>query len=205
MRIVAISDTHGMYRSLDIPEGDVLVHAGDITNRGKIDEVIDFNKWLGELPHKHKVVIAGNHDWAFERESSKARNLLTNATYLQGSDVTIEDLKFWGGPWQPVFYNWAFNVPRDQLHMHWMHIPKDTDVLVTHGPPWEILDLCPDGRRAGDAALARKVRKVKPKLHVFGHIHNGYGIVERKGTLYANASICTEQYKPTNPPHVIDL
>lgn len=206
MRIVAISDTHGLHRQMGkLPDGDVLIHAGDCLKYGTLQETSDFNEWLGDQPHKHKVVIAGNHDWAFERTPDQATSLMTNAIYLQGSGMVLDGINFWGGPWQPEFNNWAFNVHRDQIHMHWMHIPKDTDVLITHGPPWEILDLTPDGLRVGDAALARKVRRVKPKLHVFGHIHGCHGIIKRKGTIFANASICTEMYMPTNQPHVIDL
>lgn len=206
MKLVMISDTHGMYDRVNIPDGDVLIHAGDITAYGKLEELVHFNNWLGDLPHKHKIVIAGNHDWVFQNRNMAARMALTNATYLQDEEITIDGLKFYGSPWQPEFCNWAFNLPRGAaLKRVWDRIPVDTDVLITHGPPFEVLDLTNQMMRVGCEELAKVVKKIKPKLHVFGHIHYSYGIIEREGTIYVNAATCGEDYKPDHPPLVVDL
>ena len=106
--IVAISDTHGQHRSLDIPDGDILIHAGDLTNGGEIDQVEDFNNFLGTLPHQDKVVIAGNHDFCFERQPKRSEALLTNCIYLKDREATVQGIRFYGSPWQPWFYDWAF-------------------------------------------------------------------------------------------------
>lgn len=205
-RIVAISDTHGQWDALEVPEGDVLVHAGDITARGALRELIDFNRWLAALPHPHKVVIAGNHDWCFAQRPADARGMLTAAHYLQDEGVELCGLRFWGSPWQPRFFDWAFNLNRGApLRKVWAQIPDDTDVLVTHGPAWGILDLTPRGERVGCEELTLALQRVKPRLHIFGHIHHSHGLAERGGVIYANASVCTEQYRPINPPLVIEV
>jgi predicted phosphohydrolase len=130
MRLVLISDTHQRHDQLTVPDGDVLVHAGDFSTRGGVEEVARFNAWLGTLKHKHKVVIAGNHDFLFEREPTLARSMLTNVTYLEDSGVTIEGLRFWGSPWQPRFFDWAFNLERGApLTEKWNLIPTGVDVL----------------------------------------------------------------------------
>ncbi len=142
MRLVCISDTHSQHDDIDlIPDGDVLIHAGDCLGRGSIFELEDFDYWLGELPHPTKILIAGNHDWCFQTRPNEARKLVTNAIYLEDSGVTIGGLKFWGSPITPTFRNWAFNRDRGpDIAKHWDLIPDDTDVLVTHGPPEGIFD-----------------------------------------------------------------
>ena len=206
MRVVCISDTHGMHRDYNIPNGDVLVFAGDMCSIGNLDDITDFNTFLGELPHKHKVVVCGNHDWAFEREPSLARALLTNCIYLQDEGCEIDGLKFWGSPWQAEFCKWAFNLPRGiKWREKWAKIPTDTDVLITHGPPFGICDLVVTGRNEGCEELLKVVQHIKPKLHVFGHIHEGYGRTTIDGTEFVNASCCTGWYAPTNAPIVIEL
>jgi len=142
MKLVCISDTHSLHRRmLEIPDGDVLIHAGDCLGAGTLDNVEDLNDWLGTLPHKHKIVIAGNHDWVFQEAPDFAREALTNATYLEDSGTEIEGVRFWGSPWTPTFVDWAFMLDRGQLlHDRWMQIPEDTDVLITHGPPKGIGD-----------------------------------------------------------------
>ncbi|MCP3920134.1 MAG: metallophosphoesterase [bacterium] len=206
MRIVCLSDTHDAHGDLKVPEGDVLVHAGDMSRMGHELEIQAFDDWLGTLAHAHKVVIAGNHDWLFERDPAAARALITNARYLQDSGATIEGVRFWGSPWQPRFFNWAFNLDRGApLRERWAQIPEATDVLVTHGPPQGVLDRTTRGEPVGceelDAALAR----VRPRLHVFGHIHEAYGREERDGTVFVNACNCDLSYEAVNPPIVVDL
>jgi len=206
IRIVCISDTHTLHGRLQIPEGDVLVHAGDLSSRGRKSEIQEFDRWLGTLPHRHKVVICGNHDFLFEREPEVARGLITNAIYLQDSGVTIEGLQFWGSPWQPEFFDWAFNLERGEpLREKWALIPTDTDVLITHGPPMGILDRVERGERVGCEELTEALKRVRPKLHVFGHIHEAYGHLDRDGTRFVNASSCNLDYAPVHAPIVVDL
>src|SRR2546430_16820633 len=114
MRIVCISDTHSRHDRIEVPPGDILIHAGDATMTGRMEELARFNHWLGRLPHHYKIFIAGNHDWLFEKEPTLAESLITNAMYLRDSAARIEGLKFYGSPWQPRFMHWAFNLARGQ-------------------------------------------------------------------------------------------
>lgn len=206
MRIVCLSDTHMHHRKLTVPDGDVLVHTGDFTRKGSEADIADFNAWLGTLPHAHKVVIAGNHDFLFAQNNGLARALLFNATYLQDASVEVAGVKFWGSPWQPWFYNWAFNLPRGTaLAQKWALIPPDTDVLLTHGPPFGVLDLTDRGEPVGCEELRQVVVRLSPRLHVFGHIHEAYGEVGFGRTWCVNASNCTLQYRPEHAPIVVDL
>lgn len=208
MKIVAISDTHLMHmrHPLPIPDGDVLVHAGDGTFSGKPSEMIIFSRWFLRLPHKHKVLVAGNHDWMFQLDREKAESYFPGVHYLQDSGVEIDGVKFWGSPWQPWFLDWAFNLQRGEpLREKWALIPEGTDVLVTHGPPYGVGDWVQRGERVGCEELRQAVIRVAPKLHIFGHIHGGYGVYESPVTKFVNASICDESYAPTNEPIVLDI
>jgi Icc-related predicted phosphoesterase len=207
MRIVCISDTHALEKYVTVPEGDVLIHAGDFTNVGEMSDVVHFNEWLGHLPHKYKLCIPGNHDLCFEDHEKESKKLLTNAIYLRDSGVEIDGVHFYGSPWQPAFCDWAFNLPRNgrELKGKWSRIPMNTDVLITHGPPFGILDRAPSGQNVGCGLLAKRMSKVKPKFHIFGHIHGGYGYRWVDGeTQFINASICTEEYQPTNEPLIFE-
>ncbi len=207
MRVVCISDTHGRHASLDIPDGDLLIHAGDLTDHGEWDLLESFDRWLETLAHPHKVVIAGNHDFCFEREPERAASMLSNATYLQDSSATVDGLRIYGSPWQPWFYDWAFNLGRGaEIAARWAAIPTDTDILVTHGPPLGSGDrVVRSAEQVGCADLLRALDRVRPRLHVFGHIHEGYGRYDRPDLILVNASSCTVEYRPTNPPIVVDL
>lgn len=211
-RIVAISDTHSRHEKMPpLPDGDILIHAGDATVSGSFDEIIEINRWFGTLPHKHKILVAGNHDWLFEKSPDMARALMTNAIYLQDETVVLEGLKIFGAPWQPRFFDWAFNVTRGvPIARKWALIPTDTDILITHGPPHGILDGVID-RWTGESAavgceeLLPVIQRIQPRLHIFGHIHAGYGQVKIDRTQFVNASICNEAYSPIHLPIVIDL
>ena len=209
VRIICISDTHGQHAGLRVPDGDILIHAGDFMTYGNAPrEIIDFNTWLGRQPHAHKIVIAGNHDRLFESHPMPARALITNATYLEDSGVEVEGLKFWGSPVQPPFNNWAFNVQRGQpIRQYWDKIPMGTDVLVTHGPPFGILDQSrPMTDHLGCEELAEVVEKIAPRLHLFGHIHGGQGRVHgSNGCEFVNASVLNEHYMLVSEPEIVDL
>lgn len=208
MKLVCLSDTHSLHWNIpDIPDGDVLIHAGDSLGQGTLDNIEDFNDWLGTLPHRHKIVVAGNHDWAFQDEPEQARELLSNAIYLEDSGVEIDGVRFWGSPWTPTFMNWAFMLDRGQpLRDAWALIPDNTDVLITHGPPHGSGDATFIGSsNVGCVDLLERIDELRLKAHIFGHIHEGYGVYPRRGTTLINASACTEWYEPTNPPVVFSL
>jgi Icc-related predicted phosphoesterase len=211
MRLVVISDTHGLHNSIDeLPDGDVLVHAGDFMNSGyDPKDVLSFNRWLGEQPFKHRVVCAGNHDRYFQNSPHEARFFLTNATYLENTGVTIDNVTFWGSPYTPEFLNWAFMYTRGSGAKYWDQIPDVLDVLITHGPPFGILDqVAPDGEHLGCAELLESVEQKRPRVHLFGHIHGGAGVFESDVTRFVNAAYLNEQYKPLKPAgkiRIIDL
>ncbi|HRI65369.1 MAG TPA: metallophosphatase domain-containing protein [Polyangium sp.] len=206
MRLVLLSDTHRMHDRIVIPEGDVLIHAGDFCGHGTRNQALAFAQFFRALPHRHKVVIAGNHDRCLELEPELGKEIFTDCHYLFDSGVEIEGLKFWGSPWQPWFLDWAFNLPRGPaLRAKWDLIPENTDVLITHGPPMGILDRTFSGEPVGCADLREVVDRIGPRLHVFGHIHEGHGQLVLGKTRFVNASICTLSYDPTNPAAVIDL
>lgn len=188
MRIVCVSDTHGGHRHTAVPDGDVLIHAGDLTAHGSLEDVEAFNEWLGQFPHPHKVVICGNHDWCFQNEPDEARKRLTNATYLQDSGCKIGGLTFYGSPWTPLFFDWAFMLPDAELFDKWALFPPRVDVLITHGPPHGILDVTNRNEHAGSLTLLHRVRELKPRLHVFGHIHEAAGRLDNGDTTFVNAS-----------------
>lgn len=210
MRLVCISDTHSLHRRIpEIPKGDVLVHAGDCLGSGSIENVIELNAWLGTLPHRQKIIIAGNHDWAFQEEPQRARAALTNATYLEDQGVVIDGIHFWGSPWTPTFLNWAFMLDRGTpLYDKWQQVPDKTDVLITHGPPRGIGDQANVGFRSKNVGcddLLERIDQLSLKAHVFGHIHEGHGTYRRGHTQLVNASICTARYEPINAPIVLDI
>ncbi|MFZ1612959.1 MAG: metallophosphoesterase, partial [Holophaga sp.] len=160
-----------------------------------------------------------NHDRFFEKQPEMARVYLEpDVIYLQDSGCEIEGLRFWGSPWQPSFMDWAFNLPRmgEKLRAKWKLLPMDTDVLITHGPPYGVLDEVRPRMTAwgpveegsgnlGCEKLAIRLTTVRPRLHVFGHIHDGAGFLQKGGTTYINASVCDEDYKPVNPVLMVDL
>ncbi len=209
-KIVCLSDTHNFHAQIAVPDGDILIHAGDATGRGTVEEIHSFNKWFAALPHRHKIFVAGNHDWLFETSNRFARTLLDSSIhYLQDSFVEVENLKIYGSPWQPRFFDWAFNLMRGaELAEKWELIPNDTDILITHGPPNGILDEVPRQyfiENTGCEELRKRVEITKPKLHIFGHIHCGYGQTKKFGVKFINASNCDENYDPINPPIAFDL
>ena len=206
MKIVFISDTHTKHNEIDIPNGDMLICSGDFTNVGSENDVRKFNKWMGTLPHKHKIAISGNHDFFFERcERKWIDSICTNFTYIKDESIVVEGLKIYGSPWTPKFGEWAFSYPRksEQLKLIWDMIPEDTDILVTHAPPYGTLDACPLPQ--GCEHLADRVLVVKPKIHTFGHIHEGAGTVIKDGIQYVNASCLDGMYQAVNDPIVIDI
>lgn len=206
LRVVALSDTHGLHRAVAVPPGDVLIHAGDLTRHGDLGELPEINAWLGGLPHRHKIVIAGNHDWCFAHGADACAALLSHASYLQDAAITLDGWTFYGSPWTPQFFDWAFNLPRGEpLARKWAQIPVGTDVLITHGPPRRHGDYTMHSVRAGCADLLAAVTRIQPRYHVFGHIHEGAGITTNEVTTFINASVVDVTYAPIHPPVVFDL
>ena len=186
-----------------------MIHSGDLTYRGDIKEIATELNKLSKLQHEHIVLINGNHDWLGERNPSLMRQMCEDKgiIYLQHESVQIEGLNIFGSAFTPEFCSWAFNVPRGQaLKDKWDLIPDNTDILVTHGGPYSILDACPDGRKVGCEELYKRVMELKSlKLHVFGHIHHSRGMIKINETTFINASNCDERYKTTNKPFVISI
>lgn len=209
MKLTFLSDTHTKHHLINLSGGDVLIHSGDFMNCGyKKHEIMNFLDWFTDQPYKHKVFIAGNHDRYFQMFPDEIQEILNNiygdmVTYLEDSGTEIDGVKLWGSPWQPEFFNWAYNLPRngEELKEKWNLIPQETDILITHGPPFGYLDkLIQNPQNLGCELLVEKVVSVKPKIHVFGHIHDGYGYVTNGDTHFINASSLNERYVYTNKP-----
>jgi Icc-related predicted phosphoesterase len=191
---------------VEVPEGDLLIHAGDMTMGGHLNEVGSFARWFEALPHPHKVLVAGNHDFAFEEKPSAARALVSGFRYLEDEGALVAGLRLWGSPWTPTFGEWAFMQDRGAaIRAKWELIPRGLDVLITHGPPATIRDQTHRGEHVGCEDLRQIVEDRAPRVHVFGHIHEGYGRVERAGTTFVNAAICDVRYAAANQPLVVDL
>lgn len=207
MKIVAISDTHGLHTQLTLPDGDILLHTGDVSSQGKEFEIVLFLNWFAAQPHKHKVFIAGNHDFFFERASKwlLQQHIPDNVTYLNDSSITIEGIKIWGSPVQPWFYDWAFNRKRGaDIKKHWDLIPDDTDILMTHGPAFGIHDKTTRGEKVGCVDLRETIDRIQPKLFVCGHIHEAYGVLDNGKTTFINASVVNHKYEVVNKATVFD-
>ena len=213
MKITFISDTHNKHKQLpELPGGDLLIHSGDTTSKGYAGEIDSFCKWFDSIPNYNcKIFIVGNHDWGFQNNRDSIDEILSkypDIIYLQDSfcvyvDEEGESVKIYGSPWQPEFHNWAFNLPRNSLEIKakWEMIPDDTDILVTHGPPYEILDKAyGNPMPLGCELLAEAVLEKKPKIHAFGHIHGGYGYKCDGSVNYINAAVLNDNYEMVNSP-----
>lgn len=208
MTITCLSDTHGFHRRLKIiPESDMIIHAGDISNFGKEHQVLDFLNWFSNLPHQYKIFVAGNHDFFFENEPQKyiEKIIPKNVIYLNDSGCSINGINIFGSPITPRFMDWAFNRDRGRdIQNHWKLIPDITDILITHGPPFGKMDSNANNLRTGCEDLLKSVNKIKPKYHIFGHIHEAYGMTYNEHTTFINASILDEYYRIKNKPIVVE-
>ena len=227
MRITVLSDTHtrhGLIPMEDLPGGDLLIHAGDIMNSGyNKNDILDFCTWFHSLDqYQDKVFIAGNHDRMFENHPEEVEELLNiflGIDYLQDEGFTIyrdgpdgyypeDNIHIYGTPWQPEFYSWAFNLPKNGIEIagKWEAIPDNTDILITHGPAFGTLDTVTgrpwDG--LGCELLAQRIEIIKPKIHVCGHIHSGYGYEFKDDTHFFNAAVLDERYEYTQKPMTFD-
>ena len=213
MKVVLISDTHGYHRDphLEIPDGDLLIHCGDLTMSGELDVLSDVNEWFKELEFNDIIVIGGNHDRTLGKADMLGFKIFTNAMYLESSSITINDKKIWGcadTPWNYEYIANLFAFGKMRKNMNWRGMPKDVDILVTHCPPFGFGDLLAEGSsepniHIGDKELLKLVNKYKPELNCFGHIHEGYGIWETKHTTFVNCSVVDERYNLVNEPVVM--
>jgi len=219
IRIVAVSDTHGYHRDIEIPDGDVLIHAGDITMDGEVDVILDFVRWLVELPHQHKIVVPGNHDRCLDISQPKYDGAAprmfelserASVHYLVDASRTLEvrgeKIKVYGAPWVPNLRGWAF---WDRNYDKFEYAPRDIDLLVTHAPPFGIRDGHAEAGKdwhIGSRHIARYLNRCPMfKTHIFGHVHGGYGMEQKGEILFANACTCDRHYDPVNPALVIDI
>jgi predicted phosphohydrolase len=225
LKVSLISDTHTKHHLCenDLPGGDILIHAGDFMNSGydKTDAT-EFFDWFDKIDnYDAKIFIAGNHDRWMQDEPEEAQGILTGyktIDYLQDEQVTLyydgpngdspeDNVRIYGSPWQPEFYNWAFNLIRnsEEMKAKWDAIPDNTDILITHGPPFGHLDI-PGGHtiRVGCDLLRYRVDEIKPKIHVFGHIHGSWGHYYDGHTHFFNASVLNERYLYTNLPFTFE-
>jgi predicted phosphodiesterase len=225
MKVTVISDTHTKHNRLneDLPGGDLLIHCGDFMNSGYYKtEAIEFFNWFDAIDnYTDKIFIAGNHDRLMETDPEWVKGYLTGyktIDYLQDEQVTLyfdgpngehpeDNVRIYGSPWQPEFYNWAFNLPRngEEMKARWDAIPTNTDILVTHGPPYGYLDV-PGGLsiRVGCEMLRSRVDEIQPKIHVFGHIHGSHGYYFNGHTHFFNAAVLDERYSYTNLPFTFE-
>jgi Icc-related predicted phosphoesterase len=221
MKILALSDTHSKHRKVEIDSTgiDVLLHCGDITAQGEIHVLKDFANWLKDLPIPHKNVICGNHELGYEFGYKRPEMLKifedAGINYLENSEIVIDGIKFYGSPVTPFFHDWEWNYQRgEQIKKFWDKIPDDTNVLMTHGPPYGIVDLVEDdifnkGRdlHQGCEELAKRVKQLKKlKLSCHGHLHHSASKIEViNGTTFANVAIMNDRYLPVNKPQIFEI
>ena len=210
-----MSDTHTKERNVLVSGGDLILHSGDVMNSGyEWEDLYDFLTWFSELPYKMKVFTPGNHDRYIEDKPFDAWKMIREfndkgVVCLIDDFVEFEGLKIYGSPWQPEFYNWAYNLPRNgwEIEQKWKDIPDDTDILLTHGPAWGILDTVVNRRdfNLGCEMLSKRLETLHPLIHNCGHIHSGYGYVEKNGTHFFNSSVLDERYNHSQKPFDITI
>lgn len=216
LKALVISDTHGLHPfwsgQFPIPKDiDMIIHGGDLTSVGAIHEFNKFIYWFNNIDVDYKIMIAGNHDKGLDDPVNRYIILDmirgSNIHYLEDSGVEIEGIKFWGSPVTPPFMNWAFMRTPEKIKPHWDAIPDDTDVLITHGPMYGVLDYTEinGAGSVGSKELVDAIERVKPKYHIFGHIHDMYGIKEVDNVIHINASVLNGRYIPVRAGHIIDL
>ena len=206
-KIVIIADTHTFHNKVILPKGDILIHAGDLEIRSALELQIII-EWFESLDFKHIIWIGGNHDFYLEQLYNSniiPANIPENIHYLINTGITIEGIKFWGSPFSSQFGNWAFMEHYNELKEIWDTIPSDTDIVITHCPAFGILDqLQQSFISVGCPALRDKLKEIKPKYHICGHIHEAYGVYQDEHTTYINASLLDEYYAMVNEPVEID-
>ncbi len=197
MKILHLSDTHSQHnRLVNLPFADIIIHSGDFSFSGTEAEFFDFIGWFACLPYKYKIFIAGNHDDCLQ--GADLEGLPDNCFYLCNSGVSIEGVNFYG---MPLFMG---DVLLGEYDENIQKMPTNIDILITHQPPFYVLDSS-ENINYGDLILLQKVLSIQPKYHLFGHIHNAYGIEKIDHTTFINASVVNEEYKLSNNPVLLEL
>lgn len=202
VKITALSDMHTKHHGVSVPKCDICIFAGD-AHITSIDRLNEFDNWLSTIPAQHIIYVAGNHDSLFENKCMRAEYLLKNCIYLENERVEIEGIKIYGSPFSKYFNGWSFMLHEDSLKDIWDMIPEDTDILITHGPAWQRLDINEQREYCGSKTLRQRVDKIKPRVHICGHIHESYGEMKTDYGKVINASILDDKYKLKNEPKVI--
>lgn len=223
MRIVHVSDSHRKLDQITIEPCDILIHTGD-DDINFVKDAVKLNRWFKNQSARLKIFCPGNHDWLFQKDYNIGVASLDEATVLIDKQIEFEGLKIYGTPYQPAFCDWAFNLPRDgkELQAKWDLVPNNIDILLTHTPPFGILDYIPDQNKSvGCKLLLESLKRIKPKYHLFGHIHEGYGTATgywdtkqtpkydlttyEKKTIFLNSAILDGDYQLANKPQVFEI
>jgi Icc-related predicted phosphoesterase len=209
MKIVLFSDIHAN-QTTHIPPCDILIFCGDFSYQGRIEETIAFLNWFEQQPAKHRIFISGNHDFLGYQNPGLFRSLVKerkNIYYLEDSGIEIKGLKIWGLPWTPIFNEWAFMLADESpaMEQRMSVIPTGLDLLISHGPPYGVLDRTVDGEFAGGKSLTQAILDKKPKYVVCGHIHEAYGTSVLGDSIIINCSVLNERYYMVNIPVIITL
>lgn len=206
MRIVVIGDTHGKHLELPELHGDVLIHCGDFCDGFQInqEDVEKIDQWFGELDFPEIIVIGGNHDFVAQQKHRSNETVFRNATYLVDESYHYQGVNFFGTPWLPALNGWAYYLPDDKRKEKWELIPADTDILISHTPPFGILDKPKSGNSVGCKHLRKRTEAVSPDVHCFGHVHASYGVYHSEHTTYYNASVVNADLDVRNPPFEFD-
>jgi calcineurin-like phosphoesterase family protein len=212
IRVVCLSDTHDRQADIKVPDGDILIHCGDLTMAGDQACAREGIAWLASLPHRRKLFVPGNHDLCFEAGGAFIRELseeFPSVETLIDRDADAFGLRVYGSPWTPGPARFAFAYNPHQPRVpseRWALIPDDTQILITHTPPQGIHDLTASGKRLGCSALRTRLQGLRAlQLHAFGHVHEAQGTIMLRRVQYVNAAICDERYRPNQAPVVVDL
>ena len=209
-KFLCLSDTHNQHDKVKMEHADVILHAGDYCNSGGIGETKAFLEWFSKQDSTHKILIDGNHCGLSEEQPALFKELLKeypNITYLKDEMVTINNIKIWGRPVTPEFYDWWHMAPRGGVKMMstLSVIPSNIDVLVTHGPPMSVLDKDPNGVHVGCVDLMHELDRIRPKVCVFGHLHNNPGTIDLRDTKFINCAVVNNEHKVIFSPVIFYL
>ena len=207
MKLVIVSDSHGRHEDLGTLRGDLLIHCGDSGNgfTRHADDVDRLDAWFGQQRFDRILCIGGNHDFEIQARAERGGPVFRNAEYLQDQAYEYRGVRFYGSPWTPELVNWAFNLDDDELRNRWELIPDEVEVLITHTPPFGILDRNSSGRNCGCRKLQRRLLDLHPRIHCFGHIHASAGTTSMNGTTFVNASMVNRRYEIVRAPVELDV
>ena len=227
MKLVTLSDSHTKHLELKIPEGDIIIHGGDALSYGDAVEFQNFIEWYDGRPFQTRVYVPGNHDWAVYNNQESCREILKKhgITLLVDEEITIDGVRIWGTPWTTEFCGWAYmrqdheaeSVDGEEgLGKYFDLIPDGIDVLVSHGPPYGFLDAAPSAPHVGSQELLKAIMRVKPKLVLVGHIHEGRKQGDGEGNDYiyhddgkvthiANISVLDGRYRQVHKVRTFEV